>query len=173
MFFMYSIWHILEGGPCCNARLMYYIIEVIVQVFIVYSQYIRCCRVPEGYVASRLTMSNKVYMLQMSDNDLKLLSKIITTDPMIHSHSNKHFNFKQLKIPQSTWQSFSIEDLMKMYRKLSAYVEIDSCMKRTCYLYQPATSNAFKLQFYTDSRSSRTMACPGYWTSWNVLYKNI
>jgi len=59
---------------------MYYIIEVIVQVFIVYSQYIGCCRVPEGYVASRLTMSNKVYMLQMSNNeDLKLLSKIITT----------------------------------------------------------------------------------------------
>jgi len=61
-------------------RFMYYFIEVIVQVFIVYSQYIGCCRVLEGYVASRLTMSNKVYMLQMSDNeDLKLLSKIITT----------------------------------------------------------------------------------------------
>jgi len=69
----------LIGLLCCNARLMYYIIEVIVQVFIVYSQYIGYCRVPEGYVASRLTMSNKVYMLQMSDNkDPKLLSKIIT-----------------------------------------------------------------------------------------------
>jgi len=57
-------------------------VTVIVQVFIVYSQYIGCCRVPEGYVVSRLTMSNKVYMFQMSDNeDLKLLSKIIT----IHS----------------------------------------------------------------------------------------
>ena len=59
------------SGNCCNARLMYYFIEVIVQVFIVYSQYIGCCR---------LTISNKVYMLQMSDNeDLKLLSKITTT----------------------------------------------------------------------------------------------
>jgi len=52
---------------------------VVVQVFIVYSQYIRCYRVLEGYVASRLTMSNKVYMLQVfDDEDLKLLSKIIT-----------------------------------------------------------------------------------------------
>ena len=45
---------------CYNARLIYYIIETIVRVFIVYSQYIGYCRVPEGYVASRLTMSNKV-----------------------------------------------------------------------------------------------------------------
>jgi len=45
---------------CCNVRLMYYFIEVVVRVFIVYSQYIGCCRVLEGYVASRLTMSNKV-----------------------------------------------------------------------------------------------------------------
>ena len=38
-------------------------------------------RVLEGYVASRLTMSNKVYMLQVSDGeDPKLLSKIITTN---------------------------------------------------------------------------------------------
>jgi len=59
---------------------MYYFIEVVVQVFIVYSQYIRCCRVLEGYVASKLTMSNKIYILHMFNNeDLKLLSKIITT----------------------------------------------------------------------------------------------
>ena len=65
----------LLHASCCNARLMYCIIEVIVWVFIVYSQYIRCCRVPEGYVASRLTMSNKVYMLQMKIQScyLKLL----------------------------------------------------------------------------------------------------
>jgi len=158
MFFMYSIWHILEGGPCCNARLMYYIIEVIVQVFIVYSQYIGCCRVLEGYVASRLTMSNKVYMLQMIQSCYLKLSQ----QTQWYTAIQISISIKQLKIPQSTWQSFSIEDLMKTYRKLSTYVEIDSCMKRTCYLYQPATSNAFKLQFYTDSRPSRTMACPGY-----------
>jgi len=45
------------------------ILEVFVWVFIVYSWYIRCCRVPEGYVASRLTMSNKSYMLQVSDGE--------------------------------------------------------------------------------------------------------
>jgi len=56
------------------------ILTVIVWVFIVYSRYIGCCRVPKGYVASRLTMSNKVYILQVSNGeDPKLLSKIITT----------------------------------------------------------------------------------------------
>jgi len=65
---------------CCNVRLIYCIIKVVVQILIVYSQYIGCYRVPEGYVASRLIMSNKVYILQMSDDkDPKLLSKIITT----------------------------------------------------------------------------------------------
>jgi len=68
---------------CYNTRLIYCIIETIVRVFIVYSQYIGHCRVPEGYVASRLTMSNKVYMLQVSDNeDPKLLFKIITIFPL-------------------------------------------------------------------------------------------
>ena len=44
-----------------------------------------CCRVLEDYVASILTMSNKVYMLQVSDGeDLKLLSKIIITIAIYH-----------------------------------------------------------------------------------------
>jgi len=55
------------------------IIEVLVQVFILYSWYIGCCRVLEGYVANRLAMSDKVYMLQVSDGE----------DPKLYYHNRE------------------------------------------------------------------------------------
>ena len=59
---------------------MMIIYRLLSESFIVYGWYIRCYEELEGYVTSRLTVNNRIYILQVfNGNDPKLLSKIITT----------------------------------------------------------------------------------------------
>jgi len=56
------------------------IYRLLSESFIVYSWYIRYYKELEDYITSRLTVNNRMYILQVfNGNDPKLLSKIIIT----------------------------------------------------------------------------------------------